>query len=139
MNDTDCRHLKTRAEAEYKKAVDLAKARLDETLEAIEKVSDLLKLSDNDTEIVKPNEVDTKPPQSYGSLTVNVKKAIASVIGTFDKNDIISALGDTPNESSFDGCLRRLVKKGIIKVDVQGSGRRATRYKRVKKYDMFQL
>lgn len=125
MNNDQYKQLIRQAEEKYESAIVEAKEERDDTLKAIEKVWAMLS--------VNSKENVTEQPIEYGSLTENVKKALESVVGTFDKNDLIRAIGYTPIESSFDGCLRRFVKQGIIMVDVQGKGRRATRYKKAAK------
>lgn len=129
MDTKEYNQLKQQAEARYSEAIATAKSERDETVKAIDKVWSMLKTNVHN----KANVVESATLlQEYGSLTENVKKALGSVVGTFDKNDLIEAIGYSPNESSFDGCLRRLVKKGIIKVFEKGSGRRAAVYKKVR-------
>lgn len=49
---------------------------------------------------------------------------------TFDRNDVVAALGDTPDRSSLFRVLETLCYEGILEVARRGGGRVTTRYRR---------
>ena len=66
-----------------------------------------------------------------GELLADVELALAEVGEVFRKSDLRAALGYEPQRSTLHRVLAELQRDGVIQVDHPGSGRRATRYRKI--------
>jgi hypothetical protein len=65
-----------------------------------------------------------------GELDEAVVAALDRLPETFDRHDVVAALGDTPDRSSLFRVLEVLCYEGILEVARRGGGRVTTRYRR---------
>ena len=66
-----------------------------------------------------------------GELLADIELALAKVGEVFRKNDLCAALGYEPQRSTLHRVLAELQRDGAIQIDHPGSGRRATRYRKI--------
>lgn len=66
-----------------------------------------------------------------GELLADVELALTEVGEVFRKSDLCAALGYEPQRSTLHRVLAELQRDGVIQVDHPGSGRRATRYRKI--------
>ena len=70
-----------------------------------------------------------------GEVLADVEAALERVGEEFLKSDLCQALGYEPQRSSLHRALWELQKEGVIEIESQGIGRRATRYRKVRKQE----
>ena len=66
-----------------------------------------------------------------GELLADVELALTKVGEVFRKNDLCAALGYEPQRSTLHRVLAELQRDGVIQIEHPGSGRRATRYRKI--------
>ena len=135
MDTKDYNKLKQQVEGKYQETVLLAEKERKDGLDAIERVWNLLK----ETEQIPIVEIrdQAKEKVSYGDLTAAVQKAVAIVSKKrFTKNDIklvlpqVSAeIANSCKDASLAGCLKRLQRRHIIEKIKAGKGRAPSIYK----------
>jgi hypothetical protein len=69
-----------------------------------------------------------------GQLLADVELALEEVGEVFQKGDLCAIIGYEPQRSSLHRVLAELQRDGVIRLDHPGSGRRATRYRKVVPY-----
>lgn len=140
MNKSDYNKLRKQVEDKYQQAIQAAEKLKKEELDAIERVWDLLKETEQKTPIAKiVDSPKTKSNIVYGSFKAAIMEAIKLVhVKKFTKKDIRLVLPQVSMEiaasckdASLTGCLIRLEKQGIIKKIKAGKGSSPSLYKKV--------
>jgi hypothetical protein len=67
-----------------------------------------------------------------GELLNDVEAALALMGDQFQKTDLCRALGYEPHRSSLYRALRELERSGILEIQTQGLGRRASFYRKIR-------
>jgi len=70
------------------------------------------------------------PRRSVAEIEQDVRAALAQCPETFERRDIIDALGYEPDRSTLYRVLRDLSREGTLTVSTPGAGQRGTRYQR---------
>jgi len=70
------------------------------------------------------------PRRSVAEIERDVRTALARCPETFERRDIIDALGYEPDRSTLYRVLRDLAREGTLTVSILGAGQRGTRYQR---------
>jgi len=70
------------------------------------------------------------PRRSVAEIEEDVRTALARCPETFERRDIIEALGYEPDRSTLYRVLRDLAREGTLTVSILGAGQRGTRYRR---------
>ncbi len=75
---------------------------------------------------------DTRRPRlRRGQLWADVDAALDDVPQTFDRNDLVKALGYEPDRTSLHRVMRALVKRGVITLRASGFGNVPAKYELV--------
>jgi len=122
-----------RIEEETRTAVELVEAGGRVQLRALELVWMASGEDSSDAPFLPPPETVSARPaarRSVAEIEGDVRTALGRCPETFERRDIIDALGYEPDRSTLYRVLRDLAREGTLTVSILGAGQRGTRYQR---------
>jgi len=133
MTHDEYERRKRRIEEETRTAVELVEAGGRVQLRALELVWMTSGEDSLDAPSLPPPETVSARPvprRSVAEIEGDVRTALARCPETFERRDIIEALGYEPDRSTLYRVLRDLAREGTLTVSILGAGQRGTRYQR---------
>lgn len=130
MTQDEYEQRKQRLEADLRSGIELLQTAYQTQLRALE----LVRMGSSPAPVAPPPS-DSPPAlrsrRTYGDTYADVQAALPRLPEVFDRNDVCQALGHEPDRTTLHRSLMDLVRDGLLRVEMPGLGRTATKYRRV--------
>lgn len=129
MTQDEYEQRKRRLEADLRSGIELLQTAYQTQLRALE----LVRMATSPGPVAPPPSASPPTPgsrRSYGTIYPALRAALPQLPEVFDRNDVCVALGHEPDRATLHRSLMDLVREGLLRIEVRGLGRSATKYRR---------
>lgn len=129
MTQDEYEQRKRRLEADLRSGIGLLQAAYQAQLRALE----LVRMASSPGPVAplpQPSAPTPRSRRSYGDSYSDIRAALPRLPEVFDRNDVCVVLGHEPDRATLHRSLMDLVRDGLLRIEVRGLGRSATKYRR---------